>query len=490
MTKTVTLCILDGWGESSVIEHNAIKQAKTPNWDGLVEDYDFSLLETGGEEVGLPVGQMGNSEVGHMTIGAGRVLLQDLPRINSAVHTGELAADEKLKSLTGRVHVLGLFSDGGVHAHVEHIKALTKTLQANGAQTFVHAISDGRDVAQKSAKEFILDSGCNIATISGRYYAMDRDKRWDRVELAYDAMVLGEGPRAATAEEAVDAAYAAELTDEFLLPTVVGDYAGMQDGDSIVIANFRADRVRQLGEVLLDPDFDGFARKKTVNFARKIGMVEYSEHLNKFFEVLFPAYDVKNSLPEVIANAGLKQLRIAETEKYAHVTFFMSGGREDEFAGEKRTLIPSPKVATYDLQPEMSAAEVAAGLAAAIRSEEYALIICNFANTDMVGHTGNLVAATKAVEAVDDAIGEVWKATQDAGAALLLTADHGNAEIMQDEHGNPHTQHSLNPVPLIVASEKLGKVTADDGNLSDLAPTILQMLGIEIPNEMTGKVLF
>jgi len=493
MIKPITLCILDGWGESPEFEHNAIAQGKTPNFDALVAEFGSSQLETGGEAVGLPEGQMGNSEVGHMTIGAGRVLLQDLPRINRAIHTGELAAEPKLK-IQGRVHVLGLFSDGGVHAHIDHVKALAKVLQDNGAEVFIHAIVDGRDVSQKSAHKFLDNCEFNIATVSGRYYTMDRDKRWDRVELAYDAIVLGEGVRAQTPFGAIDAAYEAGLTDEFVLPTVIAGYDGMYEGDSLVIANFRADRARQIGDVLVDPKFGlnsgGFERKKIVNFAHKIGMIEYSDNLNKHMEILFPAYDVKNSLPEVVANAGLKQLRIAETEKYAHVTFFLSGGREHEFPGETRTLVPSPKVATYDLQPEMSSAEVADKLADAIRSGEYALIICNFANTDMVGHTGDLEAAKKAAEAVDKAVGVVWAATQEVGGALLITADHGNAEEMQDDEGNPHTQHSLNPVPLIVANKKLGRVNAENGDLSDLAPTILKMLDLEIPAEMTGKILF
>jgi len=492
MTNTITLCILDGWGESAEFEHNAIAQAHTPNWDALVAQFGSSRLETGGEAVGLPEGQMGNSEVGHMTIGAGRVLLQDLPRINSAIHTGELAAEPKLK-IKGRVHLLGLFSDGGVHAHIDHIKALAKILTTNGAEVFVHAIVDGRDVAQKSAKKFLANCDFNIATISGRYYTMDRDKRWDRVELAYNAL-LGIGNRELSVGEVLEKAYANGITDEFIIPTIIGDYAGMQDGDSLVVANFRADRARQICDVLVDPKFGlnsgGFERKKTINFARKIGMIEYSDNLNKHMEILFPAYEVKNSLPEIIAAKGLKQLRIAETEKYAHVTFFMSGGREAEFVGEERVMVPSPKVATYDLQPEMSSAEVADKLAEAIRGGEYALIICNFANTDMVGHTGSLAAAIKAVEAVDAALGKIWAATQAAGAALLITADHGNAEEMQDAEGKPHTQHSLNPVPLVVACKKLGKVNAKNGDLSDLAPTILKMLEIAVPKEMTGKVLF
>jgi 2,3-bisphosphoglycerate-independent phosphoglycerate mutase len=492
MTNTVTLCILDGWGESAEFEHNAIAQANTPNWDALVAQFGSSRLETGGEAVGLPEGQMGNSEVGHMTIGAGRVLLQDLPRINSAIHTGELAAEPKLK-IKGRVHLLGLFSDGGVHAHIDHIKALAKILTENGAEVFVHAIVDGRDVAQKSAKKFLENCDFNIATVSGRYYTMDRDKRWDRVELAYNAL-LGIGNRELGVSEVLEKAYANGITDEFIIPTIIGDYAGMQDGDSLVVANFRADRARQICDVLVDPKFGlnsgGFERKKTINFARKIGMIEYSDNLNKHMEILFPAYEVKNSLPEIIAAKGLKQLRIAETEKYAHVTFFMSGGRESPFAGEERVMVPSPKVATYDLQPEMSSVKLADLVAGAIRSGEYALIICNFANADMVGHTGNLAAATKAVEAVDAALGKIWAATQDAGAALLITADHGNAEEMQDAEGNPHTQHSLNPVPLVVACKKLGKVNAKNGDLSDLAPTILKMLEIAVPKEMTGKMLF
>jgi len=488
MEKPVTLCILDGWGIGKPTPHNAIYQANTPNWDALCAEYSCAELRTDGVAVGLPEGQMGNSEVGHMTIGSGRIMLQDLPRIDDAIKSGKLAENDKLKNLGKRCHIIGLFSDGGVHAHISHIKALAEIVEKNGAQVFVHALLDGRDVAQKSANKYLQNCGLNIATIGGRYYGMDRDKRWDRVEKAYDVFA-GIGNREADVSAALEKNYSANVTDEFIIPTIIGDFDGMQDGDSIIFANFRADRARQLITAMVDPEFAGFARKKTIHFAKKIGMVEYSDDINELLETLFPAEIPKNSMPEIVSRAGLKQLRTAETEKYAHVTFFMSGGREQEFAGEERILVPSPNVATYDLQPEMSSVELADKLAASITSKKYELIIANFANTDMVGHSGNLEAAKKAVEAVDDALGKLRKANDEAGGVLLITADHGNAEEMSDEHDNPHTQHSLNPVPFLVASRKLGKVDVQNGGLADIAPTILKLLDLEIPTEMTGKNL-
>lgn len=488
MIKPVTLCILDGWGDAAPADNNAIHLANTPNWDAITAKYGYSKIATDGEAVGLPAGQMGNSEVGHATIGAGRILLQDLPRIDKAVSSGELAENEKLKALKGRCHIIGCFSDGGVHAHINQIKALAKILEAQGNEVLVHAFLDGRDVAQRSALEYLDNCGLNIATVSGRYWAMDRDHKWDRVELAYNALI-GECQTAETAEKAVEASYAEDVNDEFIKPFVIGNFAGMQDGDNLICANFRADRARHIMEALGRPDFTGFERKREVKFAEILGMVEYSEAHNDYMQTLFPPYIPPNTMPEVVSKAGIKQLRIAETEKYAHVTFFMSGGLENEFAGETRDLIPSPDVATYDLLPEMASAQVADNMAAAITSGEYGLLIANYANTDMVGHTGDLQAAIKAVEAVDKALGKLMKATDEAGGVLLLTADHGNAEIMTDEKGNPHTQHSLNHVPFVVASEKLGKLETKDGDLTDLAPTVLHLLGLDIPSEMTGKVL-
>lgn len=490
MIKPVFLCILDGWGASAPADDNAIYHANTPNWDKLVEQYGMSLLTTDGEAVGLPAGQMGNSEVGHMTIGSGRILLQDLPRIDKAVKTGELAENALIKKIQGRCHIMGCFSDGGVHAHIDHIKGLAKILQAQGAEVILHAFLDGRDVSQKSALSYLSQiEGVKIATISGRYYAMDRDKRWDRVEKTYNAIVMGEGEKAETAEAGVEASYAQDVTDEFTLPTVIGDYAGMQDGDSFIMANFRADRAREIIQAIADPGFDGFARSKEIQFSNKIGMVEYSDAHNEYMETLFGAEVPINTMPEVVANAGLRQLRTAETEKYAHVTFFMSGGREAEFAGEKRLLVPSPQVATYDLQPEMSASQVTDGIVSALNNNEYDLIIANYANTDMVGHTGDFEAAKKAVEAVDAALGRLIEAVDAAGGVMLISADHGNADDMLDDEGNPHTQHSLNKVPFVAAGQAVGKQSLQDGSLADLAPTALYFLGLEIPAEMTGKVL-
>jgi len=502
--RPVVLCVLDGWGQRQECEDNAICQARTPTWNKLMATSPHALLQASELNVGLPEGQMGNSEVGHMNLGAGRVVMQDLPRIDKAVADGSLARNErlqefieKLRASGGTAHLMGLMSPGGVHSHQDHLAALTRTVSAAGVPVAVHAFLDGRDTPPKSAEEYlarfledVADTGARVATVSGRYYAMDRDKRWDRVEKAWRALALAEGERAAEPLAAVRQAYAAGQTDEFVLPTVVGDYAGMQDGDGVLHGNFRADRVRELASALADPEFKGFARPRTVRFAALAGLTEYSTELARLFDALFPPENLTETFGEVVSQAGLKQLRIAETEKYAHVTFFFNGGREAEFAGEDRILVPSPKVATYDLQPEMSAFEVTDKLVAAIDSGTYDVIVLNFANTDMVGHSGILDAAKRAVEAVDTCLGRLAAALQRAGGTMLITADHGNAEQMRDPAtGQPHTAHTINPVPIVLVNPPAGVAAIGEGKLADVAPTLLDLLGLPKPAAMTGRSL-
>lgn len=498
--KPVVLCILDGWGHSEDVSHNAIRSARTPAWDALLRECPNSLIATSGLDVGLPDGQMGNSEVGHMSIGSGRIVMQDLPKIDAAVRDGSLAKNpnlltfiEALKKSGGDCHLMGLASDGGVHAHIRHIIALADAVTKQGVRVWVHAFTDGRDTAPESAKKFIPElekalSGMKnaaIAVVSGRYYAMDRDNRWERVQLAYDAMVSAAAPKKTSATQAVKDSHAANAADEFIKPVVIGDYKGMKDGDGVLMANFRADRARQLLTTLLDEKFTGFARARHVKFAAALGMVEYSEALNKLLPAMYPPEKLNAILGEVISAAGLKQLRMAETEKYAHVTFFFNGGREDTFPGEERILVPSPKVATYDLKPEMSAPEVTEKLVAAIRSGTFDLIVVNYANTDMVGHTGIEEAARRAVEAVDVALGAVREAVDEVGGVLLITADHGNAETMVDPlTKDRHTQHTTGPVPLVVAG--VDDITLANGRLCDIAPTVLGIMGLAQPKEMTG----
>lgn len=506
--KPVVLAILDGWGHRPEPEDNAIATALTPNWNRFMRDYPHGLINASELHVGLPEGQMGNSEVGHMNIGAGRVVMQDLPRIDHAIATGELAQHTELQSLAADLkakqrtcHIMGLVSPGGVHSHQAHIAALAKIMSEAGVPVCIHAFLDGRDTPPKSAQNYLetLESAitglphCTIATVSGRYYAMDRDKRWDRVQLAYDAITAANAPKSDNAKNAVEASYGQGVNDEFVKPVVIGDYKGMENGDALIMANFRADRARQLLTALLDPAFDGFTRARTPSFTRAIGMTEYSTALNAFLTTLFPPESLTNLLGEVIANAGLKQLRIAETEKYAHVTFFFNGGREQEFDGEERILVPSPKVATYDLKPEMSAYEVTEKLVAAIESDAFDFIVVNYANTDMVGHTGDIEAARKAVEAVDDCLGKVWAAVEKKHGVMLVTADHGNAEMMHDHStGQAHTAHTLNLVPalLLNASGQAFENSVPEGKLADIAPTMLALLGLKQPMEMTGQTLF
>jgi 2,3-bisphosphoglycerate-independent phosphoglycerate mutase len=503
--RPVVLCILDGWGHRSDRADNGIEQARAPNWHRFLATSPHALLQASELFVGLPKGQMGNSEVGHMNIGAGRVVLQDLPRIDRAVADGSLAKNPELgvviaalKRSGGTAHLMGLLSPGGVHSHQDHIAALANILAAAGVPVAVHAFLDGRDTPPRSAKDyvekFLADLGdrarSRIVTVSGRYYAMDRDKRWDRVEKAYDALVDGRGETAPDALAAIERGYAAGLNDEFILPTVIGDYKGMSDGDGVIVGNFRADRVREMLGALLDPGFAGFQRARTIRFAASSGLTEYSADLKQFLTAIFPPEDLRETFGEVVSEAGLHQLRIAETEKYAHVTFFFNGGREEPFAGEERILVPSPKVATYDLKPEMSAFEVTDRLVEAISSGRFDVVVLNYANADMVGHSGDLAAAIKAVEAVDACLGRLAEAVEQAGGSLLITADHGNTEMMRDpKTGQPHTAHTTNPVPLVLVNPPPGIAGLEDGRLADIAPTLLAIVGLSQPEPMTGHSL-
>jgi 2,3-bisphosphoglycerate-independent phosphoglycerate mutase len=505
--RPVVLCVLDGWGHRVECEDNAICQAHPSHWERLLAECPHSLLDASELHVGLPEGQMGNSEVGHMNIGAGRVVMQELPRIDKAVREGAIPAlpafkafVAKMKATGGTAHVMGLLSPGGVHSHQAHFAAIARDLAAAGLTVAVHGFLDGRDTPPRSALDYLAqferdiagEAGIRIATIGGRYYAMDRDKRWERIALAYDALVDAKGEKAPGARDAVEAAYARGENDEFVKPTVAGDYAGMKDGDGVWMINFRADRARQILTALLDPAFDGFKRKRVVKFAAALGLTEYSEKLNKLVPALFPAQQLTDTLGELVARQGWKQLRIAETEKYAHVTFFFNGGQERQFPGEERILVPSPKVATYDLKPEMSAPEVTDRLVAAIDSGTFDFIVVNYANTDMVGHTGDLAAAVKAVRAVDAAIGRVEAAVRKQGGAMIITADHGNAETMKDQlTGQHHTAHTMNLVPVVLcgAERALRGKSLRNGKLADVAPTVLELLGLTQPKDMTGRSL-
>jgi len=503
--RPALLCILDGWGwRPDHAADNAIAAAATPNYTRLLAECPHALLATSGNAVGLPKGQMGNSEVGHMNIGAGRIVAQDLPRIDVAIEDGSLARRPVLLSLIAKaksagraVHVMGLLSPGGVHSHQDQIAALVKIISEAGAPVFVHAFLDGRDTPPKSAKGFVEKflkdihglAGVRLATVSGRYYAMDRDKRWDRVEKAYDAIIDASGRRFDDADAALEASYAGDVTDEFVLPCILGDYAGVEDGDVLLFANFRADRAREISAALLDKGFDGFARGRVAHFAAAAGLTEYSDALKPWMASVFPPEDVRETLGEVVAEHHMKQLRIAETEKYAHVTFFLNGGREDQFAGEDRILVPSPKVATYDHKPEMSAYQVTEKLEEAIASGKYDLIVCNYANPDMVGHTGVMAAAVKAVDTIDECLGRLRAALEKSGGLMLLTADHGNIEMMQDPQTHePHTAHTTLDVPVIILGGPPG-ARLRDGRLADVAPTMLDLMGLQKPALMTGQSL-
>ena len=499
----VALIIMDGFGDGDPndLKYNAIAMAKTPVLDGLMKEFQHTEIQASGEYVGLPDGQMGNSEVGHTNIGAGRIVYQQLTRITRDIKNGDFFKNKALLTIVrgvkehgGALHVMGLVSPGGVHSHDDHLFAVLELAKREGlTEVWIHAFLDGRDVPPKSAQEYLeavekkaAEIGVGkIATVSGRYYAMDRDKRWERVEKAYDAIAKGDGVKKATAKEAIEASYAEKVTDEFVVPAVIGGYAGMKKGDGVIFFNFRPDRARELTHAFTDTKFDGFPRVEGLDLAFTT-MTQYEEGMN--VEIAYPPESIKNTLGSIIEQKDLTQLRIAETEKYAHVTFFFNGGVEEPYKGEDRILVPSPKVATYDLQPEMSALEVTDKVVAAIESGKYDFIILNYANGDMVGHTGVMEAAVKAVETVDACVGRFVEAAQKMGGEVCIIADHGNADRMVDHAtGQPFTAHTTNPVPFICVSDRVKK--AHDGALCDIAPTLLTLAGLEIPPEMTGKPL-
>ena len=504
--KVTMLMILDGFGENAEEKGNAVKLANTPNIDKLMKQYPTTRIAASGLAVGLPEGQMGNSEVGHTNIGAGRIVYQELTRITKSIEDGDFFSNEEFvnaiencKKNNSKLHILGLVSDGGVHSHIRHLFGLLEMAKRRDFEdVYIHCFLDGRDTPPASAENYITvleekmkEKGIGkIATISGRFYAMDRDKRWERVKKAYDAIVNGEGNKQANAINAIEGSYQKEVFDEFVEPTVItnGDKptATISDGDSVIFFNFRPDRARQLTRAIVDPDFDGFETKKIKTYF--VCFTNYDETMPNV-HIAFKKEQIKNTLGEVICKQGGKQLRIAETEKYAHVTFFFNGGEEKQYEGEDRILVPSPKVETYDLKPEMSAYEVTEKVLEAIESEKYNCIILNFANPDMVGHTGNLEAAIKAVETIDECAGKIVNAIKSKKGNLIITADHGNAEQMIDlKTGEPHTAHTTNLVPLILISEKEG-LKLKQGKLADLAPTILELMNIEKPEEMTGESL-
>ncbi|ONG55699.1 phosphoglycerate mutase (2,3-diphosphoglycerate-independent) [Pseudoroseomonas deserti] len=499
--KPVMLVILDGWGWREDSADNAVLQARTPCFDRLWATSPRNFLHTSGHDVGLPDGQMGNSEVGHLNLGAGRVVMQDLPRIDAAVADGSIAAlpavtrlVAKLKASGGTLHLMGLFSPGGVHSHQRHALALAKAFAAAGVPVALHLWTDGRDTPPEASPAYLaefepaLPPGARIATVTGRYFAMDRDNRWERVRQAYDAMVEGVGAPAASAAAAIAAAHQAGKTDEFIPASVIGGYAGMKDGDGLLCFNFRADRVRQIMAALLLPGFDGFVARRPA-FAGAAMMTEYSTQLASHLATLFAPQSMQDILGAVVAKAGLAQLRMAETEKYPHVTYFLNGGVETPYPREERIMVPSPKVATYDLQPEMSAPELTAKAVAAINSQKFDLVVLNFANADMVGHTGSLDAAIRACEAVDAGLGAIEAAVTAQGGALLVTADHGNAELMKDPAtGGPYTAHTTNVVPVLLVGGPAG-ARLHEGRLADVAPTLLALLGLAQPAAMTGRSL-
>lgn len=505
--KPAVLLIMDGWGYSENAQSNAIMAADTPVWDRLWANCPHTLISTSGAEVGLPDGQMGNSEVGHLNLGAGRVVYQEFTRVSRSVRTGSFFTNRTLVDTVDRViaadkavHIFGLLSPGGVHSHEEHIHAMARLAVERGARrVYVHAFLDGRDMPPKSAAASLqamdrvfaeLGRG-RIASIVGRFYAMDRDNRWDRVQQAYDMLVLGQGEFIATdAAQALQQAYERGETDEFVKTTCIvppGETAvTIEDGDAVLFMNYRSDRARQLTRTFIDPAFDGFVRARVPQLSCFVSLTEYSKEFD--IPVAFPPERLENVFGEYISRLGLRQLRLAETEKYAHVTFFFNGGREQVFEGEERILVPSPKVNTYDLKPEMSAPEVTDALVDAIKSGKYDAIICNYANSDMVGHTGNFTAAVAAIEALDRCLGRVVEALRQVGGEMLITADHGNAEQMEDlENDQPHTAHTQNPVPLLY----VGRAAQLDnhGALCDIAPTLLTLMGLAVPSEMQGHNL-
>ena len=502
--KLTMLMILDGFGNNSNESGNAVQIAKTPNIDELMKKNPTTQIHASGLAVGLPEGQMGNSEVGHTNIGAGRIVYQELTRITKSIEDGDFfsipelcAAIEHCKQNNSKLHIMGLLSDGGVHSHMRHLFAILELAKRKGFEdVYVHCFLDGRDTPPASGENYILkleekmkekEIG-KIATISGRFYAMDRDKRWQRVEKAYNAMVKGEGVKSTSAEMAIESSYQKEVFDEFVEPTVIcsnnNPIATIDDNDSVIFYNFRPDRAREITRAIVDKDFNEFETKK-LNNIYFVCFTQYDETMPNV-EIAFKPTVLKNTFGEYISKKGLKQLRIAETEKYAHVTFFFNGGNEKQYEGEDRILVPSPKVETYDLKPEMSAYEVTENVVNAIESQKYDTIILNYANPDMVGHTGNLDATVKAIEAIDECVGKVVKAINDVNGVLLITADHGNAEQMIDyKTGEPHTAHTTNPVPLVLIG--MEDVKLKEGKLADLAPTMLEIMGLEKPEEMTGE---
>ena len=505
--KPVMLMILDGFGIAEKSEGNAVALANKPNFDRLVKEYPHTQLQASGMAVGLPEGQMGNSEVGHLNIGSGRIVYQELTRITKAIEDGDFFENEALmkamknaKENNASLHLMGLLSDGGVHSHIGHLKGLLEFAKKEGLQkVYVHAFMDGRDVPPSSGKDFIVKAEemmkevgvGQIATVSGRYYAMDRDNRWERVQLAYNAIVLGEGEKASSAVEAIENSYHDEKTDEFVIPCVIEEdghpTATIKNGDSVVFFNFRPDRARELTRAINDKKFAGFKRE-TLNLTF-VTMTQYDKTLEGV-NIAFKPQTLVNTLGEYVSSKGLKQLRIAETEKYAHVTFFFNGGVEKENPGEERKVIPSPKVATYDLKPEMSAYEVTDELLDRLDQDKYDMIILNFANPDMVGHTGVVKAAIKAIEAVDECLGKIVDKVLEKDGTVFITADHGNAETEIDfSTGNPFTAHTTNPVPFVWVSNNINGRTLKSGKLADIAPTMLNVMNLEVPKEMTGECL-
>ena len=504
MAKRALLCIMDGFGKAPASSENAVYLAKTPNIDNFKNIYPNSTLHADGEYVGLPAGQMGNSEVGHLNLGAGRVVYQELSRINNAIKDGSffknerfLNAIENVKKNNSSLHLYGLVSNGGVHSSLEHLKALIQLAAKNGLKkVYVHAFLDGRDTPPQSAVEFVEqveqelknNNLPQIVTVSGRYYAMDRDNRWERVEKAYNALVLGEGETANSAVEAIKNSYANGANDEFVLPTIIGkENSRINDNDSIIFFNFRPDRAREITKAIMFKDFNGFERKKVLKGIYYVTMTRYDETFE--YPVAFPPERMKNILGDVLDANEVKQFRTAETEKYAHVTFFFNGGIEEPNKLETRCLVKSPSVATYDLKPEMSAYEVCDKVLEALDDEKYGFILVNFANPDMVGHTGVLEAAIKAVETVDECVGKIVAKAKEKNVTMLLTADHGNAEHMLNlETKSPYTAHTTNPVPLFLINYD-GNATLKDGSLADVAPTVLDILNIQQPKEMSGHSL-
>ena len=497
----VVLCILDGWGLSEDNISNAPVLAQTPNFDYLWKNYPKTTLLTHGTDVGLPEGQMGNSEVGHMNIGAGRIVSMDLGQIDLEIENKNFFKNKNLlnhlqniKKNNGRAHLMGVLSDGGVHGHINHLTTSIRLFQSHDVPVILHLITDGRDVAPQSAIEFVdkinplLSERVQAGTVSGRYYAMDRDNRWERVHLAYNAIIFGNSDqKTSNVQMAIEEAYESDVTDEFIPPTVINQYTGINENDGFFCLNFRADRSRQILSAIGDPNFLELEIENRPKIKNLLGMVEYSDNHNAFMATCYPKPKIKNTLGEWLSKANKTQLRLAETEKYPHVTFFFNGGREKEFDGESRILCPSPKVATYDLKPEMSAYDVSKKFIKEVKAQSFDFACLNFANPDMVGHTGDFDAAVRACEIVDMEVSKIVEAARNNGYTILLTADHGNAELMRNEDGSPHTYHTTNLVPFIVFSEN--NYSPKDGKLGDIAPTVLKIMGIDIPNEMLGNIL-